>query len=90
MRRNLHTKRAKFAPVKKVMFFVFRYFLASFPPFFIFCIALPSQHRQDASVLFCAWASPPPAHDKLSTKDHGNRLSDLSWLVKRKMSGDSL
>ncbi len=39
---DLHAKRAQFAALKKVMCFVFRYFLASFPLFFICCSSLIS------------------------------------------------
>jgi hypothetical protein len=58
----LRAKRAKFAPFEKVMSFVFKYFLASFPLFFIFRDTLRFRER---SVFPGTSARPAVAYDKL-------------------------
>jgi len=63
---NLRAKPAEFAAFKKVMSFVFKYSLASFPLFFIFADALLSAVRMNDSVVFCASAAGAAAYDKLS------------------------
>jgi len=64
---QMHEKRAQFAAFKKVMSLVFKYFLASFPLFFIFSNALLSRLHPNHSVLSCASGTAPSVYDNLST-----------------------
>jgi hypothetical protein len=64
----LRAKSAEFAAFKKVMSFVFKYFFASFPLFFIFR-NVPSHPRAGAIPLSIGrWRVPAPACDKVSVK----------------------
>jgi len=49
------------------MSFFFKYFLASFPLFLIFCDALLSPDYPNHPIFFCDSAAVSPAYDKLST-----------------------
>ena len=74
---------------KKLFSFVFKYFLASFPLFFIFWISrvpLAPEHSRLTSRRVALWPSPTticPHHD------HNYRLSRRSRLVKRKMQRET-
>jgi len=79
---NLRAKRAQFASFKKVMLFVFKYFLASFPLFFIFWSSL---HSPIAGTLSLSLASRRTPATFCPEQHHHGRLSHPCAAVKRKM-----
>jgi hypothetical protein len=64
----LRAKRATFAALKNVRSFVFKYFLASFPLFFIFCSSLLSPLARTVSPFLAPRRSAASAYDRMSIK----------------------
>ena len=65
---NLRAKRAKYAAFKTVIPFVFKYFLASFPRFFIFSISRASPSAVTHPLSLAARGEPALAYDNMSIK----------------------
>jgi hypothetical protein len=65
---DLRAKRAKFATLKKVISFIFKYFLASFPLFFILRYILLSPRAGTISLPPGRWGQPALAYGKVSLK----------------------
>ena len=82
---DLRAKRASFAAFKKRLSFVFKYFLASFPLFSIFCNYLFFPIARAARLCFVFRRPRQLLTTMCPQYDHNYRLSWGSGFVKRKM-----